>query len=219
MLTDELNITSGCVIAVVGCGGKTSLIEKIAAECKGLKVLITPTTKILRPEHRGTVLLCSTEEPSPRVCGSIEECISHTPQVGVQYFGQYNEKTGKLEALPMNVLEELVPKYDIVLMEADGSRGLPLKGWRENEPVIPDFTTHTVGVVNLDVLGKPANEALVFNLPTFLSLTGLKENEPVTMQAIEKMLNSPNGMFKNSKGQKYFIKRQGDTVAVSRGSL
>jgi len=201
-LPELLNITKGSVVAVVGCGGKTSFIEKIAAECTDMKVLITPTTKILYPQNSGVV------------CNSIEDCKKHKPRLGVQYFGQLNEKTNKLEALPLEILAKIVTKYDVVLMEADGSRGLLLKGWKTTEPVVPDFTTHTIGVINIDALGKPANNDTVFNLHEFLELTGINENDQITMQTLEDMAFKPGGMFKNSRGQKYLAMVGGSTWEV-----
>jgi len=216
-LPELLNITKGSIVAVVGCGGKTSLIEKIANDCKDMKVLITPTTKILHPkfndgQDRGAESLPCNKEFT--VCNSIEECKEHESYLGVQYFGQLNEKTNKLEALHLKILAKLVPKYDVVLMEADGSRGLLLKGWKTTEPVVPDFATHTIGVINIDALGKLVNEDTVFNLPEFLELTSIKENDQVTMQTLEDMAFKPGGMFKNSRGQKYLVMVGGSTWEV-----
>jgi len=193
-LSALLDISVGSKISVVGCGGKTSLIELIAGDNRDKKVLVSPTTKML-PMKSDTVMLCDT----------LESCALHTAQQGIQCFGQYNDKNGKLEALPEKTLSEISTHYDIVLMEADGSRGLPCKGWHQNEPVIPSFSTHTVGVMTLCALEKPATGENVHNLPEFLSLTGLNEGEEITKQALETMSCSPGGMFKNSVGEKYLL--------------
>ena len=194
-LSTLLNITNGSVVSVVGCGGKTSLINQLARCNADKKVLISPTTKIF-----------PMTLPDVTQCYTVEESIKHKSHQGVQCLGQMNGK-GKLEALPEQVLADLIPQYDIVLLEADGSRSLPFKGWTDNEPVVPMYSTHTIGVVSLDSLGCRATEDNVHNLREFLLLTGLKEGNIITQDAVDAMIYSPNGMFKNAVGAKYVVVR------------
>jgi probable selenium-dependent hydroxylase accessory protein YqeC len=193
-LSALLDISAGSIVSVVGCGGKTSLIGLIAEENKNKKVLVSPTTKVF-PILSDEVVLCDT----------LESSIEHVPKTGIQCLGVLNTRSGKLEALPKYALAALATLYDVVLMEADGSRGLPCKGWLKNEPVVPFFSTHTVGVVSLCALGKQATKEFVHHLPEFLSLTGLKEGDIITEQAIEDMLCAPLGMIKNSIGKNYLV--------------
>lgn len=193
-LSALLDISVGSIVSVVGCGGKTSIIGLIADENRSKKVLVSPTTKIFPMRSDGMIL-----------CDTLESSIEHTPQTGIQNLGVINKRNGKLEALPKYVLAALATLYDVVLMEADGSRGLPCKGWLKNEPVVPFFTTHTVGVVSLCALGKYATKEFVHHLPEFLSLTGLNEGEIITEQAIEEMICAVFGMFKNSTGKNYLV--------------
>jgi probable selenium-dependent hydroxylase accessory protein YqeC len=88
-----------------------------------------------------------------------------------------NRETGKLEALPVNVLETMTAAYDLVLLEGDGSRGLPLKGWAEHEPVVPPYTTVSIGVIPISPLGKKVSPELVFRLPQFTALCGAEEGD------------------------------------------
>ena len=44
--------------------------------------------------------------------------------------------------------------FDYILVEGDGSRQRPIKAPADHEPVIPQGTTKTVGVIGLDALGK-----------------------------------------------------------------
>ena len=189
-----LEISSGSAVAVVGCGGKTSLIELIAKQNIEKKVLVSTTTKTF-PMISDKVTLCDT----------LESCIRHVPHTGIQCLGQFNERNGKLEALPENILVDLVPQYDIVLMEADGSRWLPCKGWLDSEPVVYYYSTHTVGVVTMNALGMAATGDTVHHLPGFLELTGLIEGEMITEQALEDMVCLPKGMFKSSVGQRCLL--------------
>jgi len=193
-LSSLLDIKSGSVVAVTGCGGKTSIIDLLAKQNKDKKVLVTPATKIFPPRIVDTF-----------VCDTIKSCIQHEPATGVQYFGILNIKNGKLEALPEDIVFKLIPRYDIVLMEADGSRGLPCKGWLDDEPVVYSWSTHTVGVITMSAADKSATGDIVHNLHEFLSLTGLRQGEKITQQALEDMVCLPEGMFRKTAGVEYLI--------------
>jgi len=206
-----LEIAVGSVVSVVGCGGKTSLIELISKLNSDKKVLISPTTKTFPMISDGVIL-----------CDTLESCKMHKPQTGVQCLGIYNNRNKKLEALPGHILVDIVPFCDIVLIEADGSRWLPCKGWRDNEPVIPHYSTQTVGVVSMNALGNVANNDVVHHLPEFLTLTRLKEGDIITEPVLEDMVCQPGGMFKNSVGQKYLLVNRvedKETVRVAKSFL
>ena len=202
LLINLLEITEKCVAAVIGCGGKTSLIGLIAGKLRDKKVLVSTTTK-MHPMMAPGIVLCQT----------LQQCQAHQPQIGIQCMGILNEQTGKLEALPDHVLTGLVRQYDISLLESDGSMGLPCKGWLESEPVVPDYCTHTVGVLTLRAVGMPAHKSIVHRLPEFLSLTGLREGDTVSMEAIEAMVCSPRGMFRKSAGRRYLVVNQAEDIA------
>jgi probable selenium-dependent hydroxylase accessory protein YqeC len=207
-VVDYLNISNGSTVAVVGCGGKTSLVELMADRLRDKKVLVSTTTKIFPPKMKG-IMLCET----------IRQCEEHEPQKGIQCMGLLNKASGKLEALPEVFLADLQPRYDIVLLEADGSRGLPCKGWLANEPVVPHYCTHTVGLITMGAMGKPAGETIVHRLPEFFTLTGVGEGQTITTAALEAMVCAPEGMFKNSVGQRYVIVNQVEDEATAAIAL
>jgi len=183
----------------------------MADRLRDKKVLISTTTKIYPPKMKDVVL-----------CETLRECEEHEARTGVQCMGLLNSASGKLEALPEAFLAGLQQRYDVVLLEADGSRGLPCKGWRANEPVVPPYCTHTVGIVTMNALGKQAGEKTVHRLPEFFALTGVGEGRTITAAALEAMVCDPNGMFKNSAGQRYVIVNQAEdeeTAIAARSFL
>ncbi|GHV96591.1 hypothetical protein AGMMS50293_29110 [Spirochaetia bacterium] len=155
------------VITVIGSGGKTSLIRLLAAHFsrslvkERRKVLVTTTTKMF---------------PLP-------------PLDGVTTVGCFNEKTGKLESLPLYELERIIPDFDLVLIEGDGSRELPLKGWADSEPVVPPFTTITVGVLPLWPLGMTVSEKIVHRLPLFCDLSGASPGEVLSVSHLAAVIS------------------------------
>jgi len=219
---DSLNISTGSIVAVVGCGGKSSLIELMAEGLRDKKVLISTTTKIFPPKMNDIMVTAIKTAVTDSLCETLEECEEHEPRMGVQCMGILNRASGKLEALPEAFLAGLLPRYDVVLLEADGSRGIHCKGWLANEPVVPHYCTHTVGLITMNALGKPAGENTVHRLPEFFALTGVGEGRTITMAALEAMVCAPNGMFKNSVGQLYVIVNQVEddvTAAIAQTFL
>ncbi len=200
-LSDLLGIQMPAAVAVVGCGGKTSLIGALAQENKEQKVLVSPTTKI-RPMPQADMLYTSQQD-----------FLQATPENGICCAGQLDGQTGKLGGFPLVVLEEAKEQYSLLLLEADGSRGIDCKGWETFEPVVPEFCTHTIGVATVLPVGKPATEETVFRLPQFLALTGLFEGDTITIQALADMVCNDNGMFENSRGQRSVFINKVETEA------
>lgn len=196
-LSSLLGLARGSAVAVVGCGGKSSIIQLLAAQNSAGSVLVCPTTKILMPQT-GRII------PEG-------EAAAHLPRQGIQYMGASANGGQKLAALPPAMLAAAVQKgYNLTLMEADGSRGLPCKGWLPTEPVVPAFTTHTVGVVPACAPGLAATAQNVLRLPQFLALTGLAEGDITTAGAVADMVAAPSGMFKNAVGKTALIVNQTD---------
>jgi probable selenium-dependent hydroxylase accessory protein YqeC len=182
-------------VTIIGSGGKTSLIWHLARcfASKPRAVLITPTAKMFPPT-----------ESLP----------------GITVRGSLNKKTGKLEALPPEELEKLPAAYDIVLIEGDGSRTLPLKGWAEHEPVIPSFTAITVGILPLWPLGQPVSEKIIHRLPEFCALTGAVPGEKLETEHLVKVIagnNKEKSIFTASVGKKIlFVNQIEDEKSLSQ---
>ena len=85
---------------------------------------------------------------------------------------------GKLTApsLPFSLLEQLA---DYVLVEADGSRRLPLKAHAPHEPVIPANAQRVVLVVGADGFGKPIR-AVCHRSELYAARCGASEETDVT---------------------------------------
>lgn len=146
---EALRIPHG-LTAIVGSGGKTSLLLRLARELsqKG-SVIVTTSTHIFPPEG------IAFSETSAAFDGIL--CVG-TPC-----------ENGKLGA-PRQSFEELEGLADFVLVEADGSKRLPLKAHLPHEPVIPDNAKRTICVVGASGLNRPIEEA-VHRAERFFELT------------------------------------------------
>lgn len=163
-LYERLGVPCG-VTAVIGSGGKTTLLCTLSRELPGT-VILTTTTHILPFE--GVPLLTAPTEDEVRaaLARSRVLCLG-TPA-----------PEGKLTApsLPFSLLEQLA---DYVLVEADGSRRLPLKAHAPHEPVIPANAQRVVLVVGADGFGKPIRD-VCHRSERYAALCGVSENALVT---------------------------------------
>ncbi len=151
-------------VAFVGGGGKTNLAEYTAAEVlkSGKTAVITTTTKIFVKEPYCLIGEDFTPRPGRpflRVGGSVEE--------------------RKLTAVSFDDLELLGRAYDVVLVEADGAKGKPLKFPAAHEPVIPPFSDAIFVVAGLDALFGRVDQK-VFRWESFCEATGLSADSLVT---------------------------------------
>lgn len=160
--------------AVVGSGGKTTLIHQLAAEARaqGKKLLITTTTHMrIEPD---TLL---TGEAAP-ILRALEE--KGYAMAGVQ-------EGEKICSLPPEAYRAACAAADLVLVEADGSRGLPLKFPGEQEPVIPDNADEILVVCGLDGLGRLARE-VCHRLERVTACLGISADDVITPAHVQRLV-------------------------------
>lgn len=151
-LAELLKIEKG-ITAVIGGGGKTSLINCLARELgQESTVIICTTTKIRAPEN--IRLICPDDKDSIKIALAD---VSKIDEKIICVAGE-SDMPGKLKT-PNTSLDELSAMADYVLVEADGSKQLPLKAHAEHEPVIPDNANQTILVMGVDGIGKKIGES------------------------------------------------------------
>lgn len=172
LLYEKLRVPRG-VTAVIGSGGKTTLLRTLSRELPGT-VILTTTTHILPFE--GVPLLTAPGEGELRtaLARSRVVCLG-TPAA-----------EGKLTApsLPFSVLADCA---DYVLVEADGSRRLPLKAHAPHEPVIPKEADRVLCVVGARGFDRPIRET-VHRPERFCALTGAQPDEPASPALVAQAL-------------------------------
>lgn len=143
------------LIAFVGAGGKTTTMYQIADELgeQGLKVLVTTTTHIRRPEHGLTALVDHIREiPGAAWEGNV--LTAGKPLAGMPEKLQMPDGLDDPEAVAA-----LYDVVDVILVEADGAKGYPLKVPAEYEPVLLPQTELIVACAGLDAIGRTFGEA------------------------------------------------------------
>lgn len=133
------------VTSVIGGGGKSTLLEVLALELAPASVILCTTTHMFPPRTVATA--DTTDEGAVR---------ARLAERGALCLGTWGAD-GRLRtpALPM---ERLAALADYVIVEADGSRQLPLKAHAPHEPAVPPESSRTVWVVGLSGLGRPIRE-------------------------------------------------------------
>lgn len=157
------------ITAVIGGGGKTTLLGKLGEELAagGKRVLLCTTTKILPfpglPCARTGAELEQLRREHRLLCAG-------TPVPG----------TEKLTApeVPMGTLVEW---FDYVLVEADGAARRPLKAHAPHEPVIPAEANQTICVVGVSGFGQPIADA-AHRPERYAALAGVPETAEATPQ-------------------------------------
>jgi molybdenum cofactor cytidylyltransferase len=101
-----------------------------------------------------------------------------------------------------------------LIIEADGSRRLPLKAPAEHEPVIPDFADMVVVMAGLSGLDQPLRESSAHRAELFAALAGMKTGEPITVEALAKVLLHPHGGLKGipAHARRVVLLNQADTA-------
>lgn len=150
------------VVAVVGGGGKTSLVYALAREVAALggRALVTGTTRFTPAPH-GWPMPPLIEARPGEVASTVGQA-SRGPGVLV-VTGIQPQPVGRLAPVAPEEIAALagIAGVDAVLVEADGSRARAFKAPGDHEPVIPEAATHVVAVVGASVLGHPLAEAHV----------------------------------------------------------
>lgn len=193
-IADGLRIRLGDVVTLTGGGGKTTVMFRLAEEltAAGLRVISTMTTKIFVAQMErapASVLLAD----SGAVPVQVEDLLAAHRHVLIG--GRIGADREKVEGVPPETVDRMAAARlaDVIIVEGDGSRRLPFKAPAEHEPVVPGCTTVLVPLAGLDVLGQPLDEEHVHRTRLVSQISGLAMGEPVTPEAVARVLSDPAG--------------------------
>ncbi|ELC8443181.1 putative selenium-dependent hydroxylase accessory protein YqeC [Clostridium perfringens] len=198
-LGDLIDIKIGDIISVVGSGGKTTFIYNLAEELKNEKVLISTTTKMLCPEENQIdYFFCLSEGDELNI------------KKGRTFISGEKVNQNKVSG-DISLIKEYMSSFDYVLLECDGSKRKPLKGWNETEPVILNETTKTIGIIPLHIVGEKITEENIHRIEIFNNIFKTKIGDEITLDVIAEIITNPKGLFKDAIGEKIlFLNRIDD---------
>ena len=190
------------IISVVGAGGKTTLIYRLAEELKrkGLHVLITTTTKMYVPKRRFISWESGIDEEEDKgkqeSAKRMEEKIrGKLHEEGIVVVGRILNGEEKFTEISEEVRSILPRLCDVLLVEADGSRQKPVKVPAEHEPVLFPASDLVIGVLGMNSVGQRILEAAhrPEDVAAFLN-TSVEHR--ITEEDLKKIAESPLGLKK-----------------------
>lgn len=222
----QLEIPDHTVISLTGAGGKTSLMCAWARELasSGRNTVITTTTHMLHPDHvKGSVShpysgisIIYSDPTKPEPDNALRSEISGKLEKDrlVMIASPDPERPEKVMSPPEWLLEHMYETADAVLIEADGSRGKPLKWPAPWEPVIPERTDITVCVGGLSALGG-VTEDMMYGTE-YIPDPYLRET--VDEQFMSAVLSSADGGQKCARGDFRVFMNQADSEDLLRSA-
>jgi molybdenum cofactor cytidylyltransferase len=222
-LTQALRLDSSARLALVGAGGKTAalfalgreLLHPAPPQLSRVSLPRPPVNLFSQSENATppvrTVLLAATTHLATQQASladrhyvltseaSLDSLMDELPAGLLLFTGPPGEdkRTAGLPERLVGRLNHLADQLNMpLLVEADGSRQLPLKAPAAHEPVIPDWVNTVVVVAGLSGLGKPLDHRWVHRPELFSRLAGLDPDEPVTSEALVRVLSHPQGGLK-----------------------
>lgn len=199
-LTELLSIRPG-VTAFIGSGGKTTALYLLARELQTLGTVLCTTTTHIRPPSHIPLLTAIPTRQALSAALRCHRCLC----VGTP--AEHNKLTVPL--IPIPCLAQIA---DYVLVEADGSRGLPLKAHLPHEPVIPPGTAQTIHLIGASGFHRPAREA-VHRSDLFCSLANITSQTPVTAP------HAASVLLRENLGGKIFVNQVENSIAAEQARL
>lgn len=182
-LADAFEVRAGDVVSLVGAGGKTTTLYGLVTELRrlGLSVVATTTTHTQTPDSPTTA--------PPIVFASEEENWLQSVRARLDRYGAVTvvgarKREDKLKGLEPEDIDPLRGMADCVIIEADGARGRSLKAPAPHEPAVPEWTTSTIIIAGIDVLGRRLDDESVHRLDVVQELCGAAKGSPIVEEVI-----------------------------------
>lgn len=180
-LFEALELARYREVALVGSGGKTTSLYLLGRElaAQGKQVVLTTTTRMYPPPPEIPLLLGEHDSNSLTAANPV--------------FVGSGMEGGKVLGISCRQLEKIrrLPQVDAIIIEADGSQGLPLKFPGIHEPVICSSETLVVPVAGISALGQRLGEGNFQRLPLACRYLGLRAGEVITPGMVARVMCHP----------------------------
>ncbi|MFZ5587182.1 MAG: selenium cofactor biosynthesis protein YqeC [Thermodesulfobacteriota bacterium] len=191
-LAAVLGLTRPGLIALVGGGGKTTLLWALAGElaAAGQDVIATTTTHIHPPlaGQAAGLWLCGADTPSP------DELAARLAGGGPLCLAAGRTSVGKLRGLAAGQMAGLLARPGLwVVCEADGAAGRPLKAWAAHEPALTGREAMLIVVAGAAGLGRPLTVETAHRPELLAAALGLDIGQTPEPEALAAHLAGPAG--------------------------
>lgn len=183
-------------MALIGAGGKTTTMFRLAAErvALGERVITTTTTHIFppTPEQTGALILATEHEALLKMAAeALTTCHHITVATGPA-------PEGKLRGVAPEWVADLrkLPGVSMVLVEADGAKGRMIKAPADHEPAIPPGADLILALASAEAIGQPLSDAIAHRLERVSAITDLRPSDTLTPQALAILATHKQGLLK-----------------------
>ena len=188
------------LVALVGGGGKTTLLFRLGRQLPG-RVVLTTTTRMGSDRTGDEAVVVSPGDPD------LDAALDRHGRVLVWGAIEAHKAIG----VPAEVVDAWFerPGVDQVVVEADGSRRMPFKAPAPHEPVIPSRSTVVVACIGASALDQPIDQRC--QRPELVArLLGCDPGDRLTPERAATVLASDSGSRRNVPPAARFV------VAVNR---
>ena len=213
-IIDAVRLDNNSKLAFVGSGGKTTAMFQLARQFEA-PVIVTTTTHLAVEQGELADVHYALAENAP--FPALEQAIQENQVILLTGEPHSDARLGSIPAQILAQLKSFVDEHGIpLLLEADGSRKLPIKAPAEKEPVIPEWVNAVCVVVGLSSAGRMVTAETVHRVEQFVKITGARMNEPLLFDHMEKMLLHPLGGLKGipAGARRIVLLNQADSEAV-----
>lgn len=178
-LSDLLGLAPGDLLAIMGAGGKATVMKRLVQELleKKTPVIVTSTTNLHALGEGAAPSLLLSEAGRDQVTDAVRDWAARGAVIWVE------------KKLPKNMFRGLAPDRiealhaektgGVLLVKTDGARKRLLKVPGGEEPVLPRSATHALLIFGLSAIGRPAGPDVIHRFERTCALTGLKPGEAI----------------------------------------
>lgn len=187
------------VIAAVGAGGKTTLLKDLY--------------EVFRPTHKTALTTTVKMGEDPRFTADPKTITERLDLDNGAWLGRVHDAS-HVRGLEPDELSAVVPRLDVLLIEADGAKRHPLKVPLDHEPVLPESTDVLLLLAGFNAVGQTFQDAC-FRLERALTLVDKRPEDTIEIEDLATLL--VRGYLKNQRLTKqlqktavYCVLSQGD---------
>jgi len=191
-LSTFLNLKPSQCVSIMGAGGKSTLMNRLADELivLGCTVVLSSTTNYHRPRALQSEQILLTRD-TPDWPDKLEVLARRWNRLLVLHHHLGEVMVKGIDITAVRTIQQRIPDA-IVIVKTDGARKRWFKAPNQSEPVIPPWSQLSITVVNCAILGQPLTEALVHRPELVAELTGLRLGDPITPQVVGTVLTHPD---------------------------
>ncbi len=186
LIPGKIEEIKGSCIALLGGGGKTALLHKLADEYAKYYAAVLQTSLTKTAFH-------SSDNPLILNEINIEELESLKFERNPLFIIGEKLTNEKLKGISVTDLKRIKHLFDMTIFECDGARNKPLKAHTEYDPQVPEFATHTIIIVGADVVNTKINNGYIHRPELFCKTWNVKPDFQLGIDFIVKVLSTEVG--------------------------